>query len=252
MAGVTPEFAAAAAARPVGELEPAWSTDPRTLQRARTVEVSGWTFYVAGRAGVLGDDVDPDTVAAAIGTIAAEALHAGWQDARRVGPSAVASARLDECARWGDERLDGVADARLVDLLERVVGGADATALPIFAATRTMAASVAAAADKPGARAALLVHVLSELHTGALLIACRAVGLRPVEALIAGPEGEQEAVTLGWSRPFPSRLAVLRRYTYACALADRISGAAYVALDAAQRSELVDRLTEASAAVAEG
>jgi len=250
---MTPELAAAAAARPVGELETAWSTDPRTLRRAREVEVSGWAFYVAGRAGVLGDDVDPDTVAAAVGTIAPDALRDGWQAAQRVGPSTIAAARLDECARWGDERLAEVADVRLVELLARVVNGADATAMPVFAATRTMVAAAGESSrDGAGAQAALLVHALSELRTAALLVACRATGLRPIEALIAGPEGEQEAVTLGWSRPFPSRLAVLRRYTYAGALADKITGGAFAALDASERTELVDRLTAASSAVAVG
>jgi len=248
---MTPELAAAAAARPVGELETAWSTDPRTLRRAREVEVSGWAFYVAGRAGVLGDDVDPDTVAAAVGTIAPDALREGWQAAQRVGPSVIAAARLDECARWGNERLGGIADVRLIGLLERVVNGADATAMPVFAATRTrIGPTCGSPRDGDGARVALLVHALSELRTGALLVACRATGLLPIEALIAGPEGEQEAVTLGWSRPFPSRLAVLRRYTYAGALADKITGGAFVELEPAERTELVDRLTAASSAVA--
>jgi hypothetical protein len=255
---VTSEFAAAAAARPIGDLENAWSTDPRVLRRARVLGLPGWAFYLAGRGGVLGDEVSIETLAAALGLVAPEALRDGWQAAQRVGPSTVAAARLAECARWGSHDLGGVADARLTQLLDGVVEGADATALPVFAATRAMV--VATLADVPavlagcpggtagedGARVALLVHALAEYRASALLISCRAVGLRPVETLIAGPEGEQWAVTLGWAPPFPPRLAVLRRYAAANSMTDRITGGAYATLDQAERAELVDRLRAAA------
>ena len=77
-----------------------------------------------------------------------------------------------------------------------------------------------------GARAAVLVHLLRELRAGALLLAARACGLSPVELVIAGPEGEEEALTFGWPPPFPARLPLLRRYSYADALTDRIVGQA--------------------------
>ena len=64
---MTPELAAAATKWPLYELETAWSTCPKTLRRARVLELSAWAFYVAGRGGVLGDNTRPDTVAAAIG-----------------------------------------------------------------------------------------------------------------------------------------------------------------------------------------
>ena len=244
---MTPELTAASAAWPVYELDAAWSTDPHTLRRARSLELSGWAFYVAGRGGVLGDDVHADTVAAALGVIAPDAVRAGWEAARRAGPARVAEARLAECARWGDEHLvDVAADGRLPDLAERVVAAAEPVAMPLFAATR--------AKDRPeggkGARAALSVHLLREHRAAALLVAIRACGLTPVEAIIAGPEGEQEAITFGWPPPFPTRVNLLRRYTYAEALAHRIAGAAYAAIEPEERSELVALLQDAAAAVA--
>ncbi|HEY7226216.1 MAG TPA: hypothetical protein VH561_21785 [Micromonosporaceae bacterium] len=248
---MTPELAAAAAVRPVGEVESAWTTDPGVLRRARALALNGWSFYLAGRAGVLGDDVHPETLAAALGTVAPDALRTGWDAARPVGPSTVAAARLAECARWGTTTLAEVSDNRLADLLTRVVGGADAVAMPVFAATRAMvSATIDAAPTADSAQVALLVHALAEHRAGAMLLACRALGLRPVEVLIAGPEGEQEAITCGWSPPFPPRISVLRRYTLATALADRITGCAYAVLDAGERVELVDRLTTVAAAVA--
>jgi hypothetical protein len=106
------------------------------------------------------------------------------------------------------------------------------------------------ATDCAGARVALLAHALAEHRSAAMLLACRAVGLTPVELLVAGPEGEQEAIASGWSPPFPARLFVLRRYTIAAMLADRITGAAFAALDRGERVEFVDRLCAAAAAVA--
>ena len=244
---MTPELTAAAAVASVGALDTAWSTDPRTLRRARLLELSGWSFYVAGRGGVLGDDVRAETVAAALGLIAPDAVRAGWDAARKVGPATVAASRLAECARWGEERLSAVADERMVELAERVVERADAVAMPLFAATRAMPAPDGG----PGARAAVLAHLLREHRAGAMLIAVRACGLRPVEAIIAGPEGEQEAITFGWTPPFPARVSVLRRYAYAEALADRIGGTAYAGLDPKERVELVHRLDNAAASLQE-
>jgi hypothetical protein len=247
---VTPELAAAAAARPIGEVEDAWSTDRRTLRRARELRISSWEFAVIGRCGVMGDDAHPETVAAAFGLTPPDALRGAWEATGRVGPAAVASARLAECAEWGRARLAAIVDERLVELLERVVTNADDTAMPIFAATRRLVAATDAPDD--AARAALAIHTLAEYRTAAMVIAGRVVGLSPMEIHLGGPEGEQEAVTYGWSPPFPSRLSVLRRFSVATALADRMTGGAYAQLTGLERRELVDRLSEIAAVVRSG
>lgn len=225
------------------EIDNAWSTWPQTLRRARLLELPGWAFYVAGRGGALGDDARPETVAAAMGVIAPDAVRAGWEAAGKVGPGDVAASRLAECARWGEERLSDLpALADLVDLGERLVVAADAVAMPLFAATRAMPMPDGG----PGARAAVLVHLMREHRAGALLIAVRACGLSPVEALIAGPEGEEEALAFGWRPPFPARMPLLRRYSYAEAMAHRIAGQAFAALTGPERSDLVRLLQQAS------
>ena len=81
------------------------------------------------------------------------------------------------------------------------------------------------------------------------LLAARACGLSPVETIIAGPEGEEEAVTFGWHPPFPSRVSLVRRYAYAEAIADRIVGQAYATLAAEERRELSTLLSQAAEAV---
>jgi hypothetical protein len=240
---VTPDLAAAATHPLVRELDAAWSTCPITLRRARLLELPGWAFYVAGRGGVLGDDVRPAAVAAAMGVIAPDAVRSGWEAARKVGPAAVAASRLVECARWGDERLTSVPGlTRLVGLAERVVAAADAGGLPLFAAARAMPAPDGGV----GARAALLIHLLREHRAGALLLAVRASGLTPIEALIAGPDGEEEAVAFGWDPPYPARAVVMRRFIFAEALADRITGQGYAALTSGERGEFVRHLRSAA------
>jgi len=243
---VPPELAAATTSAPLREIDRGWTTCPKTLRRARLLELSGWAYYVAGRGGVLGDEARPDTVAAALGLVAPEAVRAGWEAARAVGPAEVAAARLAECARWGDERLAGVPQvATLVALAERVVVSADAVGLPLFAASRAMPVPDGGL----GARAAVLIHLMYEHRCGALLLAARACGLTPVEAIIAGPEGEEEAVTFGWHPPFPARISLVRRYAYAEAIADRIVGQSYSALAADERRELSTLLGDAAAAI---
>jgi Helix-turn-helix family len=240
---VTPEQVAAAAKSIVLELGNAFSNDPRTMRRAREIGVTGWSFYVAGRGGALGD-VRADTVTAAMGFIAPSAVRDGWDAARRVAPPMeIASQSLAECCRWGQEHLAEVPGVeRFIELAERIVVGAEAAAMPLFAAWRAMPIPD----DSPGARAAVLLHMLREHRGGAHLIAIRASSLSPIEAIIAGPDGEAGATAFGWQPPYPVFEPLVRKRVWAEALTDRIAGEAYRFLDAADRGEFL-RLLEATA-----
>jgi hypothetical protein len=241
---VTPEQTGAAAKRAVLELGGAFVECPKTLRRARELGLTGWAFYVAGRGGVLGD-VRPDTVAAAVGFIATDAVRDGWEAARRFGsPYEVAERHREECCRWGRENLDSFPRvARLVTLAEEVVLAADPAGMPLFAAWRAMPMPE----DGPGARAAVLGHLLREHRAAAQLLAVRAGGLTPLSAILAGPDGEAGAVAFGWQPPFPPFQPLLRRYIRAEAVADRIVGEAYGVLDVSQRVELVGLLDSVTA-----
>jgi helix-turn-helix protein len=250
---ITTPQVAASASRLAREIDTAWSTCPITLRRATSLGLSGWAFYVAGRGGALGSDAHPDTVAAALGFIAPDAVRAGWEAARAVGAAVVADARLAECARWGEQCLGdgspGGADlAALAGLAQRVVAAADPSGMPLFAAWRARQPATSGI----GARVALLAHLLSELRAGAHLLAVRTCGLTPVEATIAGPAGVEEALALGWQPPFPPRIPLLRRYAYAEAVGDRITGRAYAELTPGERTELIRLLTAVAAATGTG
>jgi hypothetical protein len=236
---VTPEQAAALAKPGVLGLTDAFAESPQTLRRARLMGLSGWAYHVAARAGALGD-VRPDTVAAALGFIAPEAVTDGWEAAAKmVPPAQVAEWHLHELCRWGVEQVgDFPRVDRLAELLQRVVSAAEAAALPLFAAWRAMPVPD----DSPGARVAVLLHLLRELRSGVTVVAIRAAGLSPLEAIIAGPDGETGAVAFGWQPPYPSAGPIVRRLMWADSVADSLAGQAYATLDTAERVELAGLL----------
>jgi hypothetical protein len=246
---VTPEQAAAAGKTVVLELGNAFTNDPRTMRRAREIGLTGWSFYVAGRGGALGD-VRADTVAAAMGFIFPAAVRDGWDAARRVAPPMeIASDSLAECCRWGREYLGEVSGIdRLIELAERVVINAEPAGMPLFAAWRAMPIPD----DAPGARAAVLLHLLREHRGSAHLLAVRASALTPLEAIIAGPDGEAGATAFGWPPPYPAFEPLVRRRTWAEALTDRIAGGAYRILEPAERQELARLLARLGDGLADG
>ncbi len=251
MIGVTPEQAAAAAKRAVLDLGGAFGHDPKTMRKARQLGLTGWAFYVAGRAGALGD-VRPDTAAAAMAFIASEAVKDGWEAARKIAPPPeIAAYNLAECCRWGRENLESFYGlSRFVELAERIVVEADPAGMPLFAAWRAMPIPD----DSLGARGAVLLHLLREHRGAAHVLAVRASTLTPLEAIVSGPDGEAGATAFGWQPPYPPLAPLVRRRAVAEALTDRIAGEAYRVLDVPERGELVDLLgaalkTQADAAL---
>ncbi|MFI7575139.1 hypothetical protein [Micromonospora sp. NPDC049497] len=243
---MTPEQVAAASKPAVLELGDAFTRCPTTLRRARLLGISGWAFYVAGRAGALGD-VRAETVAAVLGFLAPDAVADGWDAALRVVPPVeVAAATLDECCRWGDDRLGPVPDVgRLAVLLGHAVEAADATGMPLFAAWRAM--PLPGRTRTPGARAAVGLRLLREHFAGAHLLAVRASGMTPLEAVLTGPEGEAGALACGWPPPYPPAAPLVRRRLWAEAVTDRLTASAFAALGPAGGAELLDLLTAARA-----
>jgi hypothetical protein len=236
---VTPEQAAANAKPGLATIVGAFAESPQTLRRARLLGLSGWAYHVSARAGALGD-VRPETVAAAIGFIAPDAVADAWEAATKATePLEVATWHLHELCRWGVEQLGGFPRLnRLADLTKRVVAAVDGAALPLFAAWRAMPVTDAAL----GAQAALDLHLLHEHRLGVHVVAVRASGLTPLQAIIAGPEGETGAVAFGWQPPYPPAGPIVRRLMWAESIADAMAGQAYAQLELAERVELIGLL----------
>jgi len=231
---VTPEQAAAKAKPGLATLVGAFAESPQTLRRARLLGLSGWAYHVSARAGALGE-VRPETVTAAIGFIAPEAVTDGWEaTAKTSEPMEVATWHLHELCRWGNDQLGAFPRAhRLLELSRRVVSAVDAAGLTLFAAWRAMPVPD----NSPGAQAAVMLHLLHEHRMGVQVVAIRASGLSPLEAIIAGPEGETGAVAFGWQPPYPPAGPLVRRLMWAESVADALSGQAYGALDRDERIE---------------
>lgn len=236
---MTPEQAAANAKPGLARVVGAFAESPQTLRRARLLGLSGWAYHVSARAGALGD-VRPETVAAAIGFIAPEAVTDGWEAAAKTTePMEVATWHLHELCRWGDDHVGGFPRVgRLLDLSRRVVAAVDAAGLPLFAAWRSMPVPD----HTPGALAAVMLHLLHEHRMGVHVVAVRASGLTPLEAIIAGPEGETGAVAFGWQPPYPQAGPIVRRLMWAESVADAMAGHAYRHLDRGERVELIGLL----------
>ena len=114
--------------------------------------------------------------------------------------------------------------ARLVELTERVVAAVDAAGLPLFAAWRAMPVPD----DAPGARGGgRCCTCCTSTGCGVHVVAVRASGLTPLEAIIAGPDGETGAVAFGWQPPYPPAGPLVRRLMWAEAVADSLAGQAY-------------------------
>lgn len=246
---MTPEQAAASAKPGLVGLISAFAESPQTLRRARLMGLSGWAYHVAARAGALGD-VRPETVAAAVGFIAPEAVIDGWESAAKmIPPVEVATWHLYELCRWGEDQLGGFPRlSRLLELSRRVVHAVDGAGLPLFAAWRAMPVPD----TTPGAQAAVMLHLLHEHRSGAHVIAVRASGLTPLEAVMAGPDGETGAVAFGWQPPFPPAGPLLRRLLWAESITDSIAGRAYAQLDGAERIELLGLLDSLRQRIAAG
>ena len=96
--------------------------------------------------------------------------------------------------------------------------------------------------NDPGAQTAVMLHLLHEHQLGVHVVAVRASGLTPLEAIIAGPEGETGAVAFGWQPPYPPAGPIVRRLMWAESVSHALAGQAYGQLDRAERVELIGLL----------
>lgn len=136
------------------------------------------------------------------------------------------------CQDFGRRKLASFDEApRLAELLEAVVATADPAGLPLFAGWR----AVPLPGDAPG-RVMQLAHLLRELRGGLHLLAVRAVGITPLQAvLISGSplnDGPGQARWYGWPEPFEEITAEVRAaWQRAESITDDIIAPAFAVLD---------------------
>jgi hypothetical protein len=234
---LTPAQTAAAVKDAVGGWGFAWMSDAGVRARGKAeLGLRGRPLYHLGRGGALGD-VPVEVVVAAEAFFPPDVVRAAWEEGRAVlAPYDAAVAYAGFCsdvfrASYGD-RPDL---PRLVELLERVVDGAQGAWLPLFVGWRALPRP-----DDAAGRAGLLLNVLRE-HRGAVhAAACAAMGLGPLEAIMAGAYGEANARFFEWPEPYPDPAPYRGRWDAAEDLTSAAAGRAYDALDARERGELAE------------
>ena len=181
----------------------------------------GWAFYITGRAGALGDVARRDGRRG-------PRLHRPGRGRRRLGrrrPGGPAGrGGRGEPGRvlpvgGAAARRRCPASTAWSGCVERAVAAAEASGMPLFAAWRAMPLPDRVARG-PGAAGLLL---LREHFAGAYLLAVRAAGMTPLEAVLAGPEGEAGAAACGWPPPYPPVGPLVRRRLWAEAVTDRLA-----------------------------
>ena len=185
----------------------------------------GWSnpfsFYFAGRGGMLGD-VGADVVTSALGWFEPNAVKAMYTEGVGVAPATEAAARMAEAhSKWGRKHYADVEDLDgIVAVTEEVVGGLEGSAIPLFVGWRD-----AAPCETTAGRAAQLMQILREWRGGLHLVATTAAGLSPLEAILTN-EGPGQAKFFGWSEPFPDCTAIKGKHDEAEEMTNRLCATA--------------------------
>lgn len=232
--------------RPIQQWTRGWMLGPPNDEKAASIGLhSGQQLWVVGRAGVLGD-CDADVAAGGLAYLAPSFVRRHWDSLPSgLTPRLVADAYADTCIAWGEGELPRFGDDslnRLNDLARRVLDSAPASLGLVFAGWRAQPQPESAAG-----RVALSMHVLREMRGAASIIAMHAVGLTPLQSVLASPappprSGPEWAGHLGWEGPFPDAAPYAERRNRAEELNNEILVPFFEALDDSERTEFAGLL----------
>jgi hypothetical protein len=186
----------------------------------------GWSnafsFYFAGRGGMLGD-VGPDVVTSAFGWFEPTMVASLFGKGVAVASARTAAQRMaDAHAQWGRKHLADVKDVTdIASVTETLVDGLEGSGLPLFAGWRA-----APRAEDAAGRVAQLMQILREWRGGLHLVATTAVGLSPLEAILTN-EGPGQAKFFGWPEPFADCAPIRSKHDEAEAMTDQLSVASF-------------------------
>ena len=230
---MSPEEAAAATGIPIAMMGRSYFAADAVGQSLGEAGFSGMARYVGARGGVLGD-VAADVVVSGFALFHPAMIETVWNQTKEQGSSPDAAAAFAAgIGRWAADtfgHLDGLPD--FAAAARTVIDAAEPMSQALYAGWRAMSVP-----DNPAGAAGLAIQVLRELRFGFHVHGLSAVGLTPVEAIIA-QANPQQAQFFGWSEPFgdPEPLKDRRRQ------AEEITSArmadVYEAIDADQRAHV--------------
>lgn len=235
--------AARQSAEAISMLPAGFMLDGATYERGASLGFDGVDFYVAGRAGPLGDVVG-NVVAATFVFFNPDFVCKAWDRAAKVMSRAEATHHFAMCmASWADAHLtdDGADYKRLAELSGRVIRGASAGGLALFAAW-----SEVPEPSDPRQLALQRLNVLREMRGGLHGAAVVAAGIDPRAALMV--RTPFMASLFGWSEPHPDPEPHRARWEEVEAATDRAMGLRLSVLDEDERSEFVELANAAYAA----
>jgi hypothetical protein len=232
---VTPEEAAAALKKPIGDVGLGFMVHPLTREAGKAVGLRSRPLYFLGRGGALGD-VSAEVVTATFAFFPPDLVAEHWNAAREVmEPMQGALLFNEQCAQWGRRTYEGKPGlARALELFERVADAAEPFGLPLFVAWRALPR-----ADDVEGRLAQVMNVLREHRGSVHACAVAAVGLGPLEATVAGTYGEAGAKFIGWPEPYPDPAPYRADWERAEELTSAAAARAFAVLTEDERAELV-------------
>ncbi len=203
----SPTAAATATATPILEIGRFWMLDHDTVVRGAELGMNQkFSFWVHGRAGVLGD-VHADVAAAAIAFMAPQKVAELWDGNAPAGLTP--RQRSDEYAaaagRWADRVFADVSAEdleRTTALAARVALSADPSLGVLFAGWRHITLP-----STPAGAAVVALNAVRELRGAAHIIAVHAVGLGPHGAIMSTEDPDRGGIAgaerFGWGDPHP-------------------------------------------------
>ncbi|MYB08633.1 MAG: hypothetical protein F4Y28_01480 [Acidimicrobiia bacterium] len=230
---MTPEELAAATAVPVGALGRSYFFSDVVRETMAESGFTGLPGYVGARGGVLGD-VDSDVVVSAFALFSPAVVEMGWNQTKEQGsPPDAAAAFAVGLGRWAADtfaHLDGLDE--FAAATRTVFDAAVPMSQALYAGWRAMPVP-----DDPAAATALALQILRELRFGFHVHALSAVGMAPVDAVVA-QSGPQQAQMFGWSEPFPDPESLKAVHRQAEEITSARMNEVYEAIDASQRAHV--------------
>ena len=227
---MTPEEVAAATAIPIGACGRKFYGADAVTEAMNSAGFSGLPVYVGGRGGVLGD-VAADVVVSAFALFHPAMIEMGWNQTKEQGsPADAATALAAGIGGWATDtfvHLDGLDD--FAAATRAVIDSTAPMSQALYAGWRAIPVP-----DDPATASGLALQVLREMRFGFHVNALSAMGMTPVEALIA-QANPQQAQFFGWTEPFPDSESLQDIHRRAEDITSARMAEVYEAVDATQR-----------------
>ena len=230
-----------------GDIGSKYMLDPATGEIGKAAGYpDGFSFYFAGRGGVLGD-VDADVVHAAFMFFDQGVVRKMWERGIQVEGARKAGERYAGAAdTWGRAHLAKFGNAaRFCALAEKVVNSVDPVGLSLFAGLRAVPLP-----QDPHARAYRLITYLRELRGCLHINAAVAEGLNGMQAVLASENGAFFAKLHGYQEPYPDVSHLTQNRVRAEEVTSKLMSDVYErSLSAAERAEFAALTTELKASL---